>query len=797
MPATPATSPAACRHCGAPLRGAGAFETRGFCCAGCEIAAGLVAPDGLCPYVAGLEEDGPDDGVAYGALDDPAVEARATEALAGGRRRVRFRLSDLRCASCVWLLERLPSLVGGVLEARVRLHPASIEVTYRRPATLGAVARMLARLGYAPRLGDGADETDRAARRADLARIGVAGACAGNAMLLAAALYLGDAYGMGAQARSLLRSLSAVVGLVAIAGPGRVFLRGAASALATRTPHMDLPVALGLVVGAAAGTINVLRGAGAIYFDTLSVLVFLLLVGRSLQSWQQRCALSAVAVLRQLVPAAARRFEDGRWRTVPSSALRPGDRVRVDAEAVFPADGVVTAGEGAVDASLLTGETRPVAVAPGSPVHAGTVNAAGPLEVLVERVGEATRLGRIGALVEQAATTRARLVRAADRIGAGFVVAVTALAAVTFAVWWPESPSLAVEHAVALLVVACPCALGLATPLAVAAAAAAGARAGIFVRDADALEALRGARTVLFDKTGTLTEARPSVARYLGDPGARGRAVALEQGIAHPVARAVAASSAPPSVRVARVETGRGLQGVAGVVDGRPVAVGSAAYLASRGVPIEGPLAEAWAAHRAAGRPAVGVAEDGRLAGVFLLDHAVRPGARALVDALRGRGVDVAIVSGDVPEVVRSVGRALGLGPRACHGDVSPEGKLALVRTRRRPVVVVGDGVNDAIALRAADVGIAVGGGAEAALRAAAVFCDRPGIEPVRAVFALADRTWAVVRRNLLVSLAYNAVAVGLAMAGAIGPLSAAVLMPASSMTVVALTLAGLGRWRP
>lgn len=791
--------PPACRYCGAAF--AGVRIEGAYCCAGCAVAAGVLDAAKLAGRAAGEATSCPvgdgGGGVDPSIYDDPAVVARYAVPLGDGAHRVHLSLAPLRCASCVWVLERLPTLVPGVTDARVRWHPAGVTVTYRAPATLGAVVAALVRLGYPPRpVEEEAEDEARRLRRAELARIGIAGACAGNAMMLAAALYLGDGFGMDAAVRDVLRTFSAAVGWVAIFGPGREFLRGALAALRTRTPHMDLPVALGLLVGAAAGTWNVVRGSGEIFFDTLSVLVFLLLVGRSLQAWQQRRALDAVRVLRHLVPDACLRFEKGRWVQVATAALRPRDRIRVEPEGVVPADGTVVEGSGAVDEAILTGESEAVAVARGSVVYAGTINAGGPLVIEVEKVGDDTRLGRLGTLVERAASSRARLVQVADRIGGAFVVAVVTLAAITMGLWWTTSPEAGVEHAVALLIVACPCALGLATPLAVAAAGAAGAKAGIYVRDADAFEALRRPRTVLLDKTGTLTFARPQVAEYLGDPGVRERAAALERGVPHPVARAIAAAG-KGAHDVEAVHAERGARGVYGRVDGRDVAVGAMDFLAARGVRLDGPLAAAWAEHTARGDSAVGVAEDGRLAGLFVLEAGVRPGAAELVRDLSARGAEVAIVSGDAPEVARAVGRRVGVVPARCHGGVTPEGKLAFVRRARRPVVVLGDGVNDAAALSAADAGIAVGGSAEVALRSAAIFLDRNGIAPVRAAVGLADATWRVVRRNVLLSLAYNAVAVALAMSGRIGPLAAAVLMPASSMTVIASTLWTLGRWRP
>nr|MCU0232338.1 cation-translocating P-type ATPase [Acidobacteriota bacterium] len=567
------------------------------------------------------------------------------------------------------------------------------------------------------------------------------------------------------------------------------------------TLHMDVPIAIGLLAAFASSAANTIRGTGSVYFESLTALVFLLLVGRFLQTRQQRGAADATELLSSLAPSTARRIESGAdgtlvVREVPLEALVPGARVEVRAGDTVPADGVVRAGHSELDLSLLTGESRPVGAGPGDAVHAGTVNLSGRLEVDVERAGEETRVGRLMQLVEEHARRRAPIVQLADRISGWFVVAVLALAAVTGAIWWRIDPDRAVENVVALLIVTCPCALGLATPLAVSASIGRAARRGLLIKGADVIERLARPGRFWLDKTGTLTEGRVALVRTAGDPGVLRLAAALEAHSAHPVARAFAglavgdaeaarlpAAGAPSLPAAHEVVETRGA-GIAGLVEGRRVAVGSLAFLDS---PLPaGPLADAVDAALADGLTPLVVAVDGTPAAVAVLGDPLRADAPGAIDRLRASGWEIGILSGDHPAVVGAVARRLAIAPGLARGGVRPEEKLRVVaeEAAHGRVAMAGDGVNDAAALAAATVGIGVHGGAEAALAAADVYSARPGVAPLADLVDGARRTMSVIRRNLVFSLLYNLAGVGLAMAGLLDPIGAAILMPLSSLTV-------------
>jgi P-type Cu2+ transporter len=790
--------PVACAHCGLPVP-ADLVQPDGepsYCCQGCETVAGAIAACGLDRYYAlkDTEGGGPalPTGRSYDELDDPSFHDLHVRGLPGGLLRTELYLSDVHCAACVWLVERLPFLREGCHESRLELRRGVVQVSWDpRQVQLSELARTLDSLGYPPRPASDAGQRERrrAEDRRHLLRIGIAGALAGNVMLFAFALYSGDFAGIEPEHRALFRWASMALTLVIVLGPGRGFLKGAFGALRARRAHMDLPIAIGISAGTAWGTVNTFRGTGEVYFDTVSVLIFLLLLGRWLQHRQRRRAHDAVEELFSLTPAVAHRIEGDQTRDVPVQSLRQGDRVRVLAGETVPADGRLLEGTSSFDLGVLTGESRPVPVSSGASVQAGTTNLSAAVVLEVETTGEATRLGRLLALVERAAERRAPVERLADRVAAWFVVAVIVLAALTALLWLWIDPARAVENAVALLIITCPCALGLATPLALVASVGRAARHGILIKGGEALEALSHPGLAWLDKTGTLTEGRTAVLHWEGPQELLATAAALERDVAHPVARAIlqAAADTPlPSPGPVRVFP----RGVQADLDGVSVALGSRAWIESLGATTPTDLAAAATRWADAGVSPVLLAIDGEVRAVAGCGDPIRTEAAASLRQLEARGWTTGVLSGDHPAVVASVASQLGILDGMAHGGVSPEDKLAQVESSmaQGPVIMVGDGVNDAAALSAATVGVAVHGGAEASLAAADVYLTRPGLEPLVELLDGARATMGIIRRNLAVSLVYNLVGASLAMSGVITPLVAAVLMPISSLTVVTLS---------
>jgi len=781
-----------------------------FCCRGCETAYELIHSCGLDAFYKLRDRSGalPAEtrgvGRGYSDFDDATFLSLYCVRLEDGTVRTDLLLEGLHCAACVWLVEKLPRVVPGVIEARLDMRRACVSVRYDPSRTqLSAIARALDSLGYPPHPARRAalQETRRAEDRRMLVRVAVAGACAGNIMLLFFALYAGMFEGIDRDHEQLFRWASMVLNTICLAWPGQVFARSALAALRTRTINLDVPIAMGLYLGGVWGIWKTIAGTGDLYFDSISALIFFLLIGRMIQMRQQRFAADALELLFNIGPTSARRLgEDGQVHEVATVTLVPGDVVEVRAGETAPSDGRIVQGSSNFDQSMLTGESIPTRLEIGDEVAAGTVNVSSPVRIRVEATGEATRIGRLLRMVEEAGQRRAAIVRLADRWGAWLLWALLTLAAVTLAIWWPYSPAVAIDRAAALLIATCPCGLGLATPLAMTVAMGRAARRGILVKGGDVFEALARSRGVIvLDKTGTITRGEMAVLRWHGDESVEKVAASLERSSSHPIARALARSAPDEesdSISFEEVtETrGKGIRGrvrPAGASSERQVAAGSERYMDEIGMEVAAEfrgIAERCATR---GNSAVLVAIDGRVRAVVEMGDPVRADAADSIERLKRMGWDVRMLSGDRPDVAAAVARRVGLDGTRARGGASPEEKLAVIQNEAlsQTVIMVGDGVNDAAALAAATVGIAVRGGAEASLAAADVSLKEEGLAPVVELMEASRRVMHSIHLTIATSLFYNVVAASLAMAGLISPLLAAIIMPASSLTVVAICL--------
>jgi Cu2+-exporting ATPase len=714
----------------------------------------------------------------------------------------RLAIGGLHCGACAWLIERAARLVEGWHSARVRMHDHTVEIVFD-PAQvqLSEIGRVVGSLGYrlSPLTENAQQRRGQAESRRQLIQIAIAGFCAANAMWIAIGLYAGTFSGIAPGQAQFLRFFGTALGVVAVAGPGRTFFRGAWASLRTRTPHMDLPVALGLGIGSLACLVGLWRGTDDLYFDSLAVLVFLLLIGRWVQFRQQRRAAEAVGLLMRLAPQHATRLDAaGHAQRVRVEDLHSGDRIVVAAGEGLPCDGVIVRGESLLDRSLMTGESVPVAVTIGDRVEAGSANLQSPLELTVEAVGRESRIGQLMQLVEDAALEKSPSVQWADRVGGLFVVVVIGLALVTL-IGWTLAADLfvAAQHAVALLIVARPCALALATPLAIAVSLARAARQRLLVRGGDVFERLAGRGIIWFDKTGTLTTGRMELLESASPVSDRalGLAAALEQGSPHPIAQALIAAADRRGLVISAAEqtqqTGGG--GVAGIVAGRAVCLGTLRFLTEQGIAVSTTDQQRLEVIAAGSATPLAIAVAGEPLEVAALGDRPREEAAEVLRQLAAAGWRIGVLSGDHQSTVDAIATGLGIAGANALGDLTPEQKLAHIRRSQEleeTVVMVGDGVNDAAALAAADVGVAVRGGAEASLAAAPVYLADGKLGGLPRLIDAARRTQRSIRRNFAASLAYNGIAVGLAMAGIINPLVAAILMPISSLTVLSLTLA-------
>jgi P-type Cu+ transporter len=549
-------------------------------------------------------------------------------------------------------------------------------------------------------------------------------------------------------------------------------------------------------------------GAVAVYFEAAAVIVTLVLLGQVLELRARSRTGAAIRALLGLAPKTARRIEpDGAERDVPLDAVVPGDRLRIRPGEKIPVDGVVLEGSSAIDESMLTGEPIPVEKGPSDRVVGATVNQTGSLVIRAEKVGAETLLAQIVRMVAEAQRSRAPIQRLADQVSAWFVPAVIAVALATFAAWAAFGPeprlAYALVNAVAVLIIACPCALGLATPMSIMVAMGRGAQAGVLFKNAEAIEQLRGVDTLVVDKTGTLTEGRPRLSALVAAPGFEENellrlAASLERGSEHPLAAAIVAGAEARGLALAapeRFESHTG-KGVSGTVLGRAVALGNSRLLEAHGVP-PGELTLRAEQLRAEGQTAMFVAVAGRAAGLVAVADPIKTTTPEAIRRLQADGIRVAMLTGDSRTTADAVAKRLGLDE--VFAEVLPEQKAQQVRELQaggRCVAMAGDGVNDAPALAQADVGIAMGTGTDVAIESADVTLVRGDLRGIVRARALSRATLRNIRQNLFFAFAYNAVGVPVA-AGVLypwlgvllSPMVAAAAMSLSSVSVIANAL--------
>ena len=784
----------------------------GMTCAAC--AARLERVLGRLPGVAAVHVNLATERAELLLADPPASPAELVEAVRSAGYAVRERTSRLvvggmSCASCVGRVERALAAVPGVLEASVNLASERAEVRHvADPAIPAALVAAVREAGYRATLEGGrgleaerAAAAERAARRREAV-----------ALVLAALL----------TAPLVLPMLAAPLGLhlhpspwleLALASPvqfllGARFYRDAWAGLRAGTGNMSLLVALGTSAAYLHGLVLVLlegeAARGRLFLEGAAVVITMVRLGRWLEARAKASAAAALRELTALAPETARVLRAGREVELPVEEVAVGDRLVVRPGERVPVDARILDGVSELDESLLTGESLPVRKGPGDRVIAGSINGNGLLRCVAERVGSDTTLARITELVERAQAGKAPIQRLVDRVSAVFVPAVVAFAALVFLAWLAAGGGLdrALPAAVAVLVIACPCALGLATPAALVAGTGAAARAGILIRDIATLERAHAVDLVAFDKTGTLTVGRPELVALhplAGSEESLLRLVAAaQQGSEHPLGRAILRAASERGLALPPVETfeARPGSGLVARVEGRVIRIGRAELLEEVGIATE-PLAERARSEAAAGRSLAWVAIDGELAGFLAFEDALRPEAAEAVAALHRRGLTTVLLSGDLRATAERVARTLGI-PRV-EAPLLPAEKVAAIerfRAQGRVVAMVGDGVNDAPALAAADVGVAMGGGADAAHAAAGLTLLRPDPRLVAAALEIAAATRRTIRQNLAWAFLYNLLGLPVAALGLLSPALAGTAMALSSVSVVANALR-LRRWRP
>lgn len=787
-----------CFHCGEPLTGTEPWfvkledESRRVCCPGCKAVAELIRDSGLADYYRYRTEPGtrPRDGAVVVDPDvswqpfDRAEMLDAVSAPAGdGLRSCTMLIEGVRCAACGWLIERSLELVPGVREIRVNPANARARLVWE-PARLplsGALG-VLSRLGYRPHPGGaGGAELALRERRGALRRLGVAGIGMMQVMMYAVSLWLGAFEDMDPGIEELLRWVSLVVATPVVLYAGRPFFTGAWRDLRSGRPGMDVPVALAIGFAYAASAWHTSIGQGEVYFDSATMFVFFLSLGRYLEMGARHRAGDTQEALARLLPEAAQRLDaNDEWQTVALRDLQPGDTVLVRHGETLPADGRLSDASARLDEAMLTGESRPRVRRAGELALAGSINLGDPFRMRVERTGGDTLVSAIGRLLDRAQSERPPIAAAADRVARWFIVGVLLAAASTWFAWNIIDPSRAFAVTLAVLVVTCPCALSIATPAALTAATGFLARRGLLVVRSGAVERLARIDRLMFDKTGTLTLGQLRILGVepvgaLSADEALGVAAALEAASEHPIARAFSVAQPAGEADEVVVSPGRGIEGS---VLGRRWRLGRPDWAAA----LPGLAAPAVAGSDTV----VTLADSQGIVALIRLADELRNGVARQVQALAGLGLALEIASGDDPRAVAPVAAAVGIGD--WRGGMTPEDKLQRLRAHQAAgatVAMIGDGVNDAPVLAGADVSIAMAAGTPLAQTSADMVLLGDSLAPVAEGVATARRTLRIVRQNLAWSAGYNLLALPLAAVGFIAPWIGALGMSASSLLVV------------
>nr|WP_250152327.1 heavy metal translocating P-type ATPase [Ancylobacter radicis] len=705
-----------------------------------------------------------------------------------------FAIEGIDCAACIDEIEDAAEALDGVARARLNYtaHRLTVGWTARPLARPEAVLDALARIGYRayPFEADRLEAIEHANARHLLRCLAVAGFAAMNIMLLSVSVWSGNATDITPETRDLFHWLSALIALPAAAYAGQPFFHSALRALKARSLNMDVPITLGVILALGVSVFETLNHAEHAYFDSAVMLLFFLLTGRYLDHAMRRKTRAEAGNLAALKAVSARRFApDGSLVTVPAAAVTAGDEVLVSAGERAPVDGIVVEGFGAVDESLVTGETLPRPVSAGASVHAGSLVQDGALRLRTTAAGEDTFLEEIERLLDKAATARGRYVRLADRAARLYAPVVHATALLSLIGWLIAGASLhqAVLIAVAVLIITCPCALALAVPAVQVVAAGTLMRHGILLNSGDAFERLAEIDTVAFDKTGTLTLPEPAVANAAAVPPDLLLAAArLALASTHPLARAIAAThpDAEP-VREARETSGAGIEAM---IDGRAARLGSPAFCGCADLVRHAPDASLVAVRL------------GETCAVLEIRQTLRPDAAQVISRLknfggrRGEGLRIVVLSGDRTEAVAPVAATLGV--EDWWSQARPADKIAVLDSlaaEGHRVLMVGDGINDAPSLASAHVSLSPITAADVTrAQADAVFLgDR--LAPVEAALAVAARARRLMRENLMIAIVYNLIAVPLAIAGLVTPLIAALAMSGSSVIVTLNALRARG----
>ncbi|MBW8307876.1 MAG: heavy metal translocating P-type ATPase [Thiobacillus sp.] len=799
---TDAPSFSGCFHCGLPVPDGAHYpiqfeaETKQACCRGCQAVAQTIIDSGQGAYythrtvLPATPREAEAELAQLGLYDLPEIQESFVRTESEHVREAALILENIVCAACIWLNERHIAALPGVLSVEINYATRRARVRWDNSRIqLSAILKAVSDIGYIAHPFDPgrSDDIHRRERNTAIKRLAIAGLGMMQVMMYALPTY--TATDMTDDIRLLMSWASLILTIPVVGYSAWPFFIGAWRDVKRRMLGMDVPVALGVGTAFVASVYSTFTGHGEVYFDSVTMFVFLLLTGRFLEMNARRRAGAAVEELVKLIPAATTRLPNWPARDeeqVPVVRLAVGDHVLVRPGETLPADGEVVEGDSAVSEAMLTGESLPVSKTVLSKVVGGSLNQASPLVGRVEKLGADTRLASIVRLLDRAQSEKPRIGKLADRAAAWFVGLLLLVTVAVGLAWYVIDPSRTLWIVVSILVVTCPCALGLATPAALTTGTGRLTRLGLLTTRGHALETLARATDLVFDKTGTLTHGRLSVRRVLPLGGRSADevsriAAALEAGSEHPIARALR-DTAYATLTASDVRNTPG-RGVEGMINGLLYRLGSPRYAAAGETPPESAGGE----HPGNGHESwVALAQGDDTIAWFARADRLRADAPAALAALQKLGVRLHLLSGDAEPAVKAVAQQLGIAD--WHAGALPEDKLAYVKTLQqqgRIVAMVGDGINDAPVLAGAQVSIAMGEGADVAQAAADMVMLGSRLATLAEGVALARKTQRIIRQNLGWALGYNLIAIPAAALGYVTPWMAGIGMSASSLLVV------------
>ncbi|MFC1747305.1 heavy metal translocating P-type ATPase [Pseudomonadota bacterium] len=801
-----------CFHCGLPIEQSALYQAaikgtqRKFCCSGCALVCETIHDSGLAGFYDKLKSSEalapPPEGtkdLEQFDLEDVQAEFVVTQ---DNTSEATLLVEGIHCAACVWLIEHGLKGLEGITASEVNMAHHRLRLRWNRDEVLlSTILKRLSQIGYSavPYNVEVAEGAAVKRQKSLLYRMAFAGFGVMNIMWISIALYSASlsASGIDPGHKNFFHTISLLIATPVLAYSGWPIIRGGIRGLFHRQLTMDLPVTIGALATYFYSVWITYKGGGEVYFDTVVTFLFIILVGRYLETLSRRNATSATSRLMELQPRSALRYSEGETELVSVRALQVGNQVLIRPGDKIAVDGRVVEGRSEISEAMLTGEAHPVVKNEGDSVVAGTVNGQGALVVQVEKLGNDTALAKIVHMVEMAQGSRAPIQCLADRIVPWFVAATIGLALTTFIYWFRQDFDIALLAAVSVLIITCPCAFGLATPMGIAVSVGHASRHGVLIKNGAALESLARISHVVFDKTGTLTEGRLSVAALHMAPNIPlqreqllKQVAAAESRSEHHIAKAVVqyAKEHGCYAENSRIDDFNSIPGLGleARVDDVHVAVGNEALLDKLSLKAPVQLTDAKSCAQSEGRVAVFVVVDGAVVALLDVQDSIREEAPVLVSALRQRGIGMTLLTGDSQAAADYV--ADQLGGMDVIADVLPQNKDQVIvglQAQGKSVVMIGDGVNDAPALTRADVGIAMGSGTDVSMDCADFVLMDNSLERVLFGIDLAHATLKIIRQNITLSLGYNVLLVPMAMAAMLTPVFAAIAMPLSSLAVI------------